>query len=314
MKLTPEKPVRNFTRGTLGWVFGLSVTIFLISMWGRAIIVDTDTLAESLSPLSGSAPVVSLISDWLGTELLEAGANPDVVDGTVDVVVAQSEVAEALSRLVAEVILAAGSPTPGEAVVDAARILRPAAPAIAETVTVSSGSPVSPADVTRVLDQIDPLVVRASGDPAPIGPSSPIAGRLSTAAVLALVMMVIAGWGAVRLADERAVAVKGLLTRVSLGALSFAVMLRIGSWVLSPTGGRAPISSTLSGLFESKWLVPLAIGVIAGVGAGVMWGVRRIRSKTETVQGPVEDRSRSQEPGMATVVIEPSFAGDPAED
>ena len=54
--------VRTSTRATAGWVFGLAATILFISLWGRAIVVDTEALAEAAAPLSGSVAVVDLFA------------------------------------------------------------------------------------------------------------------------------------------------------------------------------------------------------------------------------------------------------------
>ena len=72
--------MRDSAKSTLGWAFGISLTILFISLWGRAVVVDTDTLGESLAPLSGSAMVVEYVADWMGQELVESGVDPDLVD------------------------------------------------------------------------------------------------------------------------------------------------------------------------------------------------------------------------------------------
>lgn len=332
MKLNPEKTFRAFGRGALAWAFGLSVTICLISMWGRAIVVDTDALAESLSPMAASGPVIDVFTDWLAGEMVDAGAAPQVVDTAVSDVLEEPDVVAALDRLLVEVVIAAGMPGVGESTVDVATVLNPAAPAIARSISESTGGQVSPTEVSRVIDSLDPIVVRAAGVSPTVGSESPIAGRLGTATMLAFLVMVVVGGGLVATAEDRLAAIKSLLTRVSLGALSFAVMLRIGSWVLSPTGGRAPVSATFGALFHSKWLVPLIVGLVAGGGVFIVWLLKRYRndhpddsiaspessakqaSHVDAVQGSVQDRGRGQEPGPASVVVEPAFAGDPTED
>lgn len=269
---------RRLGRGTLLWVFGLSVTVFLVSMWGRAIIVDTDTLADTVAPMATSRPVVDIFTDWLAGEMVEAGAGPDLVDDAVTEVLSEPDVSEALDQLLVAVVKAAGVPGPGDSTVDVAALLQPAAPAIARSISGVVGSEVSTAEVGRVIDDLDPIVVRADGVAPVVGSGSPIAGRLGTATVVALLVMVVAGWFAIATSDDRLVAVKGLLTRVSLGALSFAVMLRIGSWILSPTGGRAPISDTFGALFHSKWTLPLIIGLVAGAGVAAAWMIKKLRN------------------------------------
>ncbi len=203
----------------------------------------------------------------------------EVVGGAVDDVLEEPEVVSALDRLLLEVVLAAGIPGAGASTVDVAAVLQPAAPAIARSISQSSDGQVTTEQISRVIDGLEPLVVRASGSTPVVGSSSPIAGRLGTATLLAMLTMLLTGWLVVASSKDRLVAVKGLLTRVSLGALSFAVMLRIGSWVLNPSGGRAPVSQTMSALFQSKWMVPLLVAGVAGVGVLVAWVLKR-RSKS----------------------------------
>ncbi len=268
---------RKITGGVAGWVFGLSVSVFLIAMWGRAMVVDTERLAESMTPLAGTVPVVELVSGWLGEELIEAGVEPPLVDTTVRGVMATPAVSRALDRLVLEVILAAGTASPRGSVVDVAAALRPALPEITDAVGASLGGRVPPGRVAEIVNGLDPLVVVGEGAPPHVGPSSPVASRLGTAAALALVAMVLSGWVAAASAPDPILELRRLLSRVALGALSFGVILRIGAWVLSPTGGRAPLSSTLSELAGSKWLVPVTIGAVAGAASLGARYVRRAR-------------------------------------
>lgn len=268
---------KKIAGGVAGWVFGLSVSVFLIAMWGRAMVVDTETLAESMSPLSGAAPVVDLVAGWLGEEMVDAGLDAAVVDSTVRGIMTTPAVSRSLDRLVVEVVLAAGSTQPGGAVVDVAGVLRPALPEITEAVSISAGGMVPPAKVAELIDGLDPLVVVRAGSRPQVGPASPIATRLGTAAVLALITMTLSGAVAARSAPDSVTEVRKLLSRLALGALSFAVLLRIGSWVLSPTGGRAPVTSALSELAGAKWLVPMSVALTAGAASLGIRYLKRVR-------------------------------------
>ncbi|MGB7861106.1 MAG: hypothetical protein WBM90_11465, partial [Acidimicrobiia bacterium] len=64
---------RSAATATSGWVFGLAVTVMLISLWGRAVVVDTDALADAAAPLSGSATVIEMFTDWLTDEFVDNG-------------------------------------------------------------------------------------------------------------------------------------------------------------------------------------------------------------------------------------------------
>lgn len=268
---------RKVTGGVAGWVFGLSVSVFLIAIWGRAVVVDTETLAESMSPLAGAVPVVDMVAGWLGDELLDAGVERSVVDATVRHVMETPGVSRALDRLVVEVVFAAGSSEPGGAVVDVAGTLRPALPEITEAVTSTVGEMVPPSKVAEVIESLDPLVVVAAGSPPHIGPASPVATRLGAAAFLALMAMTLSGMLAAVSAPDPVVEMRRLLSRLALGALSFGVLLRIGSWVLSPSGGRAPVSSALSEVAGAKWMVPVSIAAIAGAASLGVRYFKRLR-------------------------------------
>lgn len=257
-----------------GWVFGLSVTVFLIATWGRAVIVDTDALAEAAAPLSGSVQVVDIVGGWLREEMVDAGIPRPVADEAVGEVMESPTVSAALDRVVVEVVLAAGSPGTREAVVDVAEALRPAVPEITRALSAVAGPGIDESTVRRVVEGMDPLVVVVDGQRRSIGPGSPVAGRLGVASLLALATMLVTGWTLVGTGDDRMTELRQLLTRLALGALSFAVMLRIGSWVLSPQAGRAPVSEALSVIARSKWTVPLVVGLVSGAAA---LAVREIR-------------------------------------
>lgn len=265
---------RTALRSTLGWAFGLAVSVLFLALWGRSVVTDTDTLAESLSPLASSATVTDFVSGWMAEELVESGADPATVRPTVGFFFETSRVGDTLDQLVGEVVRAAASSDPEGATIDMANLVGPTVPEL--TVGLAGlGFPVSEAEVSDVVAGLDPLVIREAGALPVVGPNSPTAARLGTAALVAFAGIIVFGFGVVRLSEDRLVAVKGLLNRVALGGLSFAVFLRLGSWVLDPSGGRAPVQATMSELAGSKWLVPLQVAVFAGTIAGTIYLGRR---------------------------------------
>ena len=266
---------RPTLRTTSAWLFGLAATILFISVWGRAVVVDTEAMAEAITPLSKSVTVVDLFTDWLGTELEDNGVDPTLAGQAVDHVLETSEVAEALEKFVSEVVDAAALPGAAESSVDVAGLLEPAVPEIAATLN-SADVAIPESEVARVVRGLDPMVIRQADARPYVGPSAPIAGRLGTAAVLSVVVMGFAGGASVAASQDRLGETRRLLTRVAVGGLSFGILLKIGSWVLDPEGGRAPLTESIAAVVESKWLVPIEVGVGAGVAALVIWGVRRV--------------------------------------
>lgn len=278
---------RDVTRSTLGWAFGMSVTILLFSLWGRAVVIDTDTLAESLSPLAGSAIVSDLLGDWMADEMVEAGADADLVEPTIDYYLQSSGVGEALDQLVVEMVYAAGSSGPEAATIDMAALIGPSVPELTFGLS-QMGYPVTQEQVADIVARFDPLVIRQPGADPIVGPSSPTAARLGTAALLALIALIGFGSAFAALSEDRIGALKSLLTRVAVGGLSFAVFLRVGSWVLDPAGGRAPVQATLSEVARSKWLVPLEVAFVAGAVAAAIYYGRRWLRRGEAIPSPDE--------------------------
>lgn len=268
---------RMVARSTLGWAFGMSVSILFLSLWGRAVIVDTDTLADSLSPLAGAGVVTDFVGDWMADEMVDAGADPSTVEPVVDHFLQSSEVGNTLDQLTVEIVHAAASSDPAGATIDMAALFSPSVPDMTAGLT-AMGLGVTEGQVADVVEQFDPLVIRQPGAESIVGPNSKTAARLGTAALLAVIALIGFGFAYVAISEDRVGAIRGLATRVAVGGLSFAVFLRVGSWVLDPDRGRAPVQETLSELARSKWLVPLEVAVVAGVVAGVIYlGRRKLR-------------------------------------
>jgi len=290
---------RTALRSSFGWAFGMAVSVLFLALWGRAVVADTDALSESLSPLASSATVTEFLGDWMAEELTESGADPATVRPTVDFFFGTSSVGDTIDQLVGEVVHAAASPSPEGSHIDMAALIGPTVPELTTGLS-GLGFPVAEAEVADVVAGLDPLVIRQPGSDAMVGPNSPTAARLGTAALLATLAIIAFGFGVVALSEDRLGAVRGLATRVAVGGLSFAVFLRLGSWVLDPSGGRAPVRATVSELAGSKWMVPLEVAAVAaGIAGTIYLGRRWLRRRGvfPPVDGPAtptRERERSQ--------------------
>jgi hypothetical protein len=230
------------------------------------------------------------LSDWVEEEMVAGGADPAGVDGEVGRLFISPAVARTFDSLVIELVAAAASTDPNGSSVDVAGVVGPSVPDMTTGMT-RLGYPVSEAEVSDVVASMEPLVVRQPGTPALVGPNSVTATRLGTAALLAVFAMLVLGHGVVYLSEDRLSAVRSLLTRVALGGLSFAVFLKLGSWVLDPSGGRAPVQASISAVAGSKWALPLALALVAAATAGVVYLVRgRLRPlQPEGSEGRFDD-------------------------
>lgn len=284
---------RRFAVGVAGWVFGLASTVLLVGIWGRAVVVDTNELADSLSPLAAGDMVSDRLATWLEAELVEAGVDSAGASMAADQVLAHPSVGPVLEQLVAEGVEAAASADPTGASVDVAAILLPASGQISTGLN-EAGMPVTTQQVEAALTQLDPLVVRDPSDRPFVGASSPLAANLGTAAMLGALLMLFAGTSYVAMSRDRMRAFRALLTRFALGALSFAVLLRLGSWLADPEGGRAPFRESFALLANSKWLVPLSIGLVA-MAAALIARVLRRRIRPAAVSRSEDGRPIRQE-------------------
>lgn len=278
---------RTVARSTLGWAFGMAVSILLLSLWGRAVIVDTDRLAESLTPLAGASIVKDFVGDWMVDEMVDSGIGRSVAEPTIDRYLESSGVGNALDQLVNESVHAAASPDPDGAAIDMAGLFSPAVPEFTQALNVA-GHPATESEVANVVAQFDPLVIRPPGSEPAFGPNSTTASRLGTAALLALLALIGLGLAFVSLSEDRVGALRSLMSRVAIGGVSFAVFLRVGSWVLDPEGGRAPVEKTMSELARSEWIVPLQVAAVAALVAGAIYVGRRWFRPEEESRSPDE--------------------------
>jgi hypothetical protein len=272
--LSPAERSRRFAIGVAGWVFGLAATVLLGGVWGRAVVVDTNELVDTLSPLAASELVAGRISAWLESELAGSGVGEAEAAAAARQILSHPAVGPVVEQLVAEGVEAAATGDPGGTSVDVAGILIPATGQITTGLN-EAGVPVTEEQVGTALTRLDPITIRDAADQPLVGAGSPLASGLGTAAILGAILMTISGTAYVVMSRDRVKAARALVTRFALGALSFAVILRIGSWLVDPAGGRAPFRESIALLADSKWMVPLTIGLAAAGAALIMRIARR---------------------------------------
>lgn len=261
---------RRWTIAGLLWLYGISITIFLFSIWGRAVVTDTGLLSAAASRAANSELVSSRVETWFDRVLAREGLGEG--SGTVsELIVAVPEVRMATADLVGELVRAVAETADGPVVIDVASAYRPAVPAVAAALA-RAGVPVGQEQVEAVVAELDPLVIEPEPDqPPPVGPRSNAARSLTVATLVALGSMVASGGGAVTASRERRTMFRSLLNRLAVSGFTYFVFFQISAWVLDPRGGRATIRGSAAEIVGSKLWIPLAVGAVAGV-AG--WMVR----------------------------------------
>ena len=274
----PSRP-RRFLQGVALWVYGIAISVFLLSIWGRSVASDTALVSSAASRMAQSEFVATRVEAWFDRALTDVGLG-DAADGMGSAIAALPEVRSATAALIGEIVEAMASEGEGPVVVDIASVYRPAVPAVTESLT-SMGLPIDQSNVAAVVDRLDPLVlVPERGERPMVGRGSGPARALTVGTLLGLGVMLAAGGVAVYLADDRRKMIRTLLTRLSLAGLNFSIFFRLSAWVADPRGGRAGISGAAAQILGAKLWIPLAVMVVSGAGA---WTIRRRRESPESL-------------------------------
>ena len=260
-------PWRRYLLAVVLWIYGLSISVTLVSVWGRALVVDTQLMASSAVVAADSEFVSGRIESWLVGELGSLpGVGPAAATGAASAITADPALAETIDELVTRTVIAAAAPVGEPTVVDVAEVLSPAVPAITRSLA-DQGIPASEEQVEAVVADLDPLVVRDPEEPPVVGSDSDAASTLSLATLIGVLILAGMGSLAIWLSEDRRAMLRGLFTRIAVSALGFAVMFRLGSWILDPGAGRSPARSAASQLAGAKLWIPVLISVAAAVAA-----------------------------------------------
>ncbi|MGF1666246.1 MAG: hypothetical protein ACFCVC_08245 [Acidimicrobiia bacterium] len=256
------------------WLFGVFTTLLLVGVWGRTVTADRPTLTHSTELLLASDLVRDRVEAWLTDGLVgSSAAAPDQIEGVLALIATSPEMDTAL-RLAAEEAVSSALAPPGAApTVD----LEPAAAALVPAVSralTTTGMDVAPELVRAALADADLELSSGSGSWA-----SGAAHRAGTALTRVLVVG-LAGMGAtgaiaIASSEQRVARVRSLAWRVALSSVTFALMLRLGSWAVHPTGGRSPVTGAASIIIGSNGHVPLLLA--AGAAAVALLARRRHR-------------------------------------
>lgn len=274
----------RFVRGTLFWLYGLSASILIGSLWGSAVTGSRNTVSEVVGVPAVEQIAQERFTGWITEGLRSVGVVvPDNL-AMADRILGLPETEQALARLTDQIVDAAFAPVGSTAVVDPASALLPAVPALTR-VLADEGVVAGEDTVTALVSEIEPIPLDDVGAFQLTSAATRASATFSLAAALAGVAVALFGGGAVLASPDRIAAVRNLAYRFMLTSLSLAVMLRLGSWIADPYGGATPLAAGISRLLGSRTYVPVMMAVVAAViaaGAVRLRG-RREWSATETV-------------------------------
>ena len=269
--------LRTRTLAIVLWVFGLSTTLMLIGVWGRAVVVDEETVSQSVRTALESDSVADRVYSWLADGLDGAAGLADL-----DLEAAIAEVRElpqadtVVTDLIDQIVGAVMAPPGSEPVIDIAETLRPVVPAFAAELR-AQGISVEDGTVDAALDRLDPVELETEEyvGLAAVAEEAEIA--LTTIVAITLSAMLVTGAAAMALSQDRVTMLRTLLIRVAVSGLSYAVIFRVGGWVLSPDGGRSPLLGSGGVVLRSNLDVFLVAALVAASLAAMTWALSRRR-------------------------------------
>lgn len=272
--------LRRFGLPVVLWVYGIALSVTLVSLWGRSVVLDDDLVAGAAAESVAAGALADRLEGWLADELdSQPGVSTSAASEVASSVLADPALEQPLQDMVEAVVLASADPDGGR--VEVAPILAPAAPAVAEHMA-AAGLPADEATVTGYIAGLDPLVLAAPGRTPLVGPDSAAARTLYIGTVVGLGMVALSGSVAVWLAEDRRAMLRSLLNRVAMSALGFFVMFWLGAWLLDPGAGRAPVRQAAARVIGANLWIP---ALIAAGAAGAGWQLRRRHLRPRSLAG-----------------------------
>jgi hypothetical protein len=268
------------------WAFGLSTTLLLLGLWGRAVTADEATLTRSATAALSSEAVADRVHEWIGDGIAVATDLPvEEIQPALATIESSSELERAIDLLVEDAVAVIMAPEGSEQTIDVMGALRPLIPLLVGELEERDVE-VSEDAVTGALAELDGVEID-TGQAARVPVAAAHARSvLTVGVVLALAALLASGLAAVALAEDRVAMVRSIGTRIALSGLSFAVLFRFGGWALDPDGGRSPLLSSGSivlGSNQSVFLTVAAIGAVTALAAAAAWwwaAQRRLRTVT----------------------------------
>ncbi len=261
------------------WIFGISTSLLLVGLWGRAVTVDQATVTESAQTVVDAEVAKGRIYDWIRDAVVDSqSVGSTEAEAVITEIQTRSEVSVAINNVVGAFVGALFTPEGESAVVDLETAISPAVPVIVEQLS-EHDVPVDEGALVHALGDAATIELDTDGAARVASAMSDARALVSRVVVLAFLMMMLSGAAALVLAKQRFVMLRTLSLRVLLSALSFAVLFRVGAWALDPNGGRSPVATGGSIILGSNSHVFVIIAAVAaavgGIGGWVAWRRRK---------------------------------------
>ena len=282
----PFRRARKAALPVVLWAFGIASTILLIGIWGRAVAVDSTTVADAASVVVDSEVARDRVEGWLSEALTAAStAEAAQIDEVAASIGSRPEFDAAVDILVRDVVAGLFADPGEDSGVRVEAALAPLLPVV-EAEFADAGLPVEVSRLEQAIDETG-VVDLETGDARSVAAVARDARVVLTwVVVLAGAALVALGSLAIGLSEHRYAMVRTLSVRVVLSALSYALIFRVAAWALDPDRGRSPVLGGGAVVLGSNGHVFLiaagAAAVTAALGGAIAWRRTRRRRSAGT--------------------------------
>ena len=282
--MPPQNPTpwrASARRGSLSvvlWAFGLATTLLLVGLWGRAVTHDQPTVQATVRSVISAEIAGERIYSWLEDGVMSStDVDPETAEQVMTDLREHPEIEAAIDSLVDQFVSALLTVEGGAATLELTDTLAPVVPLVASGLADHDIS-VDEAALAAALAEAETIDLDTGDAAAAVRVVESARSLLSLIVVLSALVLVLTGSSAIWLSEQRLAMVRTLATRIVLSSLSFAVLFRLGSWVLDPERGGSPIAGGGSILLASNAgvFITIALGA-AAISGGASWLVRRRR-------------------------------------
>ncbi|MGI9666000.1 MAG: hypothetical protein ACR2N2_02705 [Acidimicrobiia bacterium] len=278
------------------WAFGFATSLLLVGLWGRTVVVDTETVQETAETVVDAELVTERVNDWLAAGLESAVAtDSQTAQAVAEAVASQPQFEVAIDTIVADVVAGLFADAGEDPVVNIEQALAPLVPVLTRELAAQD----VPVETQRIEEALDAAAVIEldTGDARTVAAVVQDARAvLTTVVLLAALALAVLGSVALVLAERRYAMVRTLAVRVFLASITYALLFRVASWALDPNRGRSPIlggGSVVLGSNGHVFLIAAAIAtLVASFGGFVAWRRTIARRSAETVASRLDDDTR----------------------
>ena len=193
-------PFRRIMLSIMMWVFGISTTLLLVGLWGRAVTIDQATVTESAQAVVDAEVAKDRIYAWIGDAVVESqSVGSAEAEALIAEIQTRSEVSVAINNVIGAFVGALFTPEGESAVIDLETAMAPAVPVIVEQFS-ERDLPVDEAALVSALGDAATIELDTEGAAGVASAMSDARALVSRVVVLAFLTMML--WEPLRSASR----------------------------------------------------------------------------------------------------------------